>query len=118
MDNIGRRISEIRVRRGLTQEQLGKAIGESKQTIYKYERGIITNIPLSKIEKIAEVLDVPPAVLAGWDDAAPVEQVKDEKHELIRELVDKLTPDAQAIVIAQLKGLLQSRTDQDDRQES
>ena len=116
MKDIGRRISEIRTRRGLTQEQLGDAIGEKKQTIYKYERGIITNIPLSKIEKIAEVLDVPPAVLAGWDDAAPVEQIQDEKEDLIRELVDQLTPEAQRLVIAQLKGLVQSQTIPDARQ--
>ena len=118
MNDIGRRIAEIRKRRGLTQEQLGEAIGESKQTIFKYERGIITNIPLTKIERIADVLGCPPAVLAGWDNAAPVDQAKDIKHELINTLVDMLTPDAQRMVIAQLKGLVQSQTDPDDRQGS
>lgn len=118
MKNVGRRIGEIRIRRGLTQEQLGEAIGESKQTIYKYEHGIITNIPLHKIERMAAVLGCPPAVLAGWDENAPTERIIDEKHELINTLVDMLSPDAQRMVIAQLKGLVQSQTSQDDHLES
>lgn len=118
MNNIGRRIYEIRVRRGLTQEQLGVLIGESKQTIYKYEHGIVTNIPITKVEKLAEVLGCPPTVLAGWDDSATEEQIADKKHEMIAELADRLSPNAQNMVIAQLKVLLQSQTDSDSHQES
>lgn len=35
--SIGRRIRELRLEQGLTQTELGRLIGESKQTIYKYE---------------------------------------------------------------------------------
>jgi len=118
VNDVGRRIAAIRVRRDLTQEQLGAMIGESKQTIYKYEKGIITNIPLPKIEKIAEALGCPPTVLAGWDDAMPEEQKKDETREQLNALVDMLTPDEQKLVIAQLRGIVQSQAAQDGRQES
>lgn len=51
----------------MTQEQLGLSCGIKKQSIFKYETGIVTNIPLDRLEKIAEVLDVHPAYLLGWD---------------------------------------------------
>lgn len=63
----GERIKKLREHRGLTQSALGEAIGESKQTIYKYESSIITNIPLSNIEALADALSVSPAYLVGWN---------------------------------------------------
>ena len=46
---------------GITQTALADMIGESKQTIYKYESGVVSNIPSDKIEAIANALDVSPA---------------------------------------------------------
>ena len=34
--------------------------------MYKYENGIITNIPSNKIEAIAKALEITPAYLMGW----------------------------------------------------
>ena len=64
---VGSRIKEAREAKDLTQEQLGKAVGTTKQTIFKYEAGIITNIPLDRLEQIASVLSVSAASLMGWD---------------------------------------------------
>lgn len=64
---VGDRIKSIREEKKITQEELAKQIDSTKQTIYKYENGIITNIPSDKIEKIAEFLEVTPAYLMGWD---------------------------------------------------
>lgn len=66
--NVGERIKNIREEKKITQEELAKQIDSTKQTIYKYENGIITNIPSDKIEKIAEFLEVTPSYLMGWDD--------------------------------------------------
>ena len=63
---IGERIRLSREALGLTQDELGAACGTSKQTIYKYESGIITNIPLDKLQQIAARLHVSPAYLTGW----------------------------------------------------
>lgn len=64
----GERIRKTREENGISQVELAERIGESKQTLYKYEAGIITNIPLDNIEAIAHILDVSPAWLAGWQE--------------------------------------------------
>ena len=59
----------------MTQDELANKVGTTKQTIYKYENNIITNIPSDKIELIAYALEVDPVVLMGWDrDFAKLEQ--------------------------------------------
>lgn len=63
---IGDRIKGLREDSKITQEQLAKYIKSTKQTIYKYENNIITNIPSDKIEKIAKALNSTPAYLMGW----------------------------------------------------
>lgn len=65
--NIGNRIKSAREKRGLTQEELGAKCGTTKQTIFKYETGVVTNIPTTRIQQIADVLQVSPAYLMGWE---------------------------------------------------
>ena len=67
MSTQGDKIREYRERKGITQEELGKALGTTKQTIFKYETGKITNIPYSKVEKIAKALKVEPWEILGGD---------------------------------------------------
>lgn len=68
MEGIGVRIKDARLRRSMTQDELARAIGTTKQNIYKYETGIITNIPLDRIEAISRALDVSTAYLMGWEE--------------------------------------------------
>lgn len=65
---IGQRIRERRESLGITQVSLADAIGERKQTLYKYETGVVTNIPIDKIEAIASALQTTPASLMGWEE--------------------------------------------------
>ena len=65
---IGKRIKELREKRGMSQVDLADKISVSKQTLYKYENGIITNIPSDKIEGIAKVFNISPSYLMGWKD--------------------------------------------------
>lgn len=65
---IGERILETRKCRGISQVQLANDIGVSRQTIYKYEKDIVTNIPLPKIAAIAANLGVAPSYIAGWGE--------------------------------------------------
>lgn len=69
----GSRLKSIRLERGMTLEELGEAIGTSKQTIHRYENGIIDNIPKAKIEALASALKVTPSELMGWSEGAPIE---------------------------------------------
>ena len=63
-DNIKRRRMEMR----LSQTDLADMIGETKQTLWKYESGTVTNIPLPKVEALASALSCDPAWLLGWED--------------------------------------------------
>lgn len=67
MSTQGDRIRELRERRKMTQEELGNAIGTTKQTIFKYENGKIENIPYNKILEIAKVLNAEPWEILGWN---------------------------------------------------
>ena len=53
---IGRKIREARVARGLTQEQLGEIVGLQKSAIAKYENGRVVNIKRSTLQKLANAL--------------------------------------------------------------
>ena len=66
---IGERIKAIRLSKGITQTELANAAKISKQNLYKYETGVITNIPSDKIETIAKCLDVSPAKIMGWENS-------------------------------------------------
>ena len=68
MSTIGDKLKDLRLKNKLTQEEVGKKINVSKQTLYKYESGIITNIPSDKIEVLAEIYNTTPAYLMGWDE--------------------------------------------------
>ena len=65
---IGERIKKLRRDMGVTQDELAIFAHTTKQTIHKYEVGIIKNIPASKIKLLADKLNTTPAYLMGWDD--------------------------------------------------
>lgn len=65
---IGDRIKERRSKLGLTLEDVAKSSGVSRQTIQRYESGVISNIPSDRIEMIANALSVSPSFLMGWED--------------------------------------------------
>ena len=73
---IGTLLKQERLRNKLSQEEVAKAIGSTKQAVYKYESGIVTNIPLDKIAKMADLFGVTPAYLMGWQETK-------EENELI-----------------------------------
>lgn len=64
----GERIRSRREALGMTQTELADALSTTKQNIYKYENGIISNIPSGKIEAMAEILKTTPAYLMGWEE--------------------------------------------------
>lgn len=65
---VGDRLNQLREEKKLTLEEVGKRIGISKQTMYKYENGIVTNIPSDRIEKLAQIYQVSPAYIMGWEE--------------------------------------------------
>jgi transcriptional regulator with XRE-family HTH domain len=51
----GERIKELRKKKNLTQEQLARMLKTTKQTIYKYETNVVTNIPIEKVKRMSEI---------------------------------------------------------------
>ena len=56
----GQRIKKKREEIRVSQTELANAIGVSKQTLYKYENDIVTNIPSDVIERLSFRLDCSP----------------------------------------------------------
>lgn len=99
---IGKRIRKERLSRGLSQEELAKALSTTKQAIYKYETEIVTNIPMDKIEKLAELFNTTPSYLMGWDDV-PDEPQLTEDERLLLELYRSCSEDAKKLTVAMLE---------------
>ena len=67
----GQRILELRESKGISQVDLADRVGILKQTLYKYENDLITNIPSETVEKLAEALGTTPIYIMGWERYLP-----------------------------------------------
>lgn len=61
-------IKKMRTSQGKTLEDVAKYIGVARQTVQKYESGLVSNIPSSTIEKMAALFHCTPAYLMGWEE--------------------------------------------------
>lgn len=87
---IGDNIRKLRESRELTLDDVAKVCKTGRQTIYKYEKGIIKNIPSDKIEAMAKLFRVSPIELMGWSESpleTLVNQIKEEETMLDRLMV-------------------------------
>lgn len=86
MNITGNRIKQCREEHDYTLEELADKAGTTRQTIYKYEKGIIQQVPYEKIETLAEVLHVSPEYLVGWtDDPYPRTPPEEDFEEDLKE---------------------------------
>lgn len=109
----GERIKKLRLEKGISQTELAERIGQSKQTVYKYENNIVTNIPSDVIEKIAISLDTTLSYLFGWDDTPETKSseppARDPLDEKILQLFSQLTPEERREVLGLIFEKLHSR---------
>lgn len=106
---IGERIKALRESNKMTQTDLAERIGTTKQNVYKYENGIITNIPSDKIEQIAKLFDVSPAYIMGWTEkSAPI---KHDRNAVINR-INSLSDDQFEKFAAKAEGYLDGLEDQ------
>ena len=75
--NIGDKIRDARIKRGMTQEELGNALGLQKSAIAKYENGRVVNIKRSTLKNISDVLGIAPSELI-FDTYIEEEQKKND----------------------------------------
>lgn len=66
--NLSEKIRYLRIQKGMTQAELAEKLNTTKQTIGKYENQVVTNLPLNRIQELADALDTTPAYLMGWGE--------------------------------------------------
>jgi transcriptional regulator with XRE-family HTH domain len=108
----GERIRQLRISKGISQTDLAKYLNTTKQTISKYEKGIVTNIPSDKVEAMANLFGSTPQYILGW---AEVQKKNDVMADIILEMrtdedfmsivnaVYKMDKDKRASLLAFLK---------------
>jgi transcriptional regulator with XRE-family HTH domain len=72
--HVGRRIRVARLAAGLSQQQLGEALGLTFQQVQKYEKGV-NRVGASRVHAIARILSVPESYFfeqAGGTDVSSV----------------------------------------------
>ena len=78
--NFGERVHLMRRRRKMTQKELGEAIGVSKTTIFRIEKGDFSDAMGQHIAKMARVLNVSGDYLLGLkEEPEPLEPEPREK---------------------------------------
>ena len=82
--DIARRLKATRITQGMTQTELGQAIGVTFQQVQKYERGS-NRISASTLIKCAVALDTSVAALCGEDDIAPESLPMIRAYSLLRD---------------------------------
>lgn len=68
MPFIKERLHACRKSSNMTLQDLANTLKLSKQTVQKYESGIITKIDVERVEEIAAIINCDPAYLMGWQD--------------------------------------------------
>ena len=64
---IGKRINLLRMKRGMSIDDLASKLGKNRTTVYRYENGDIENLPLNVLYPLADALDTTPGYLIGWE---------------------------------------------------
>ena len=98
---IGQRIRIARERRDMTLDEVAKHCNTTKQTIFKYENEIVTNIPYDKIVLLSNALDVSPSYLFGWDEKkdSPSEPSLTEGEQMLLNLFRQIPEDQQRVFL-------------------
>lgn len=71
---MGEKIYNLRIQKGLTLEELGNMVGVGKSTVRKWENGMIANMKRDKILKVSEALGTSPAYLMGWNEENSIDE--------------------------------------------
>ncbi len=71
MQDIMERMKNRREELNMSYQTLSEKVGISKSTLQRYETGFIKNMPVDKLEDIANALNVSPAYLMGWETEQP-----------------------------------------------
>lgn len=113
-NELSRKIKDLRLKRGMTLEQVGDIVGVGKSTVRKWETGMIANMKRDKIALLAQALGTTPAYLMGWDDDekenAPDDIKLTEGEKMLIDLFRKLPAEAQKMYLEVLRTSLKNQS--------
>jgi transcriptional regulator with XRE-family HTH domain len=106
LKGFGKRLADIRQARGLTQAELGQAVGVSKRVITYYEQED-AQPPGAMLVELAQALRVSSDQLLGLKP--PKDKTSPRTARLIKRLqkIEKLPPTDQRVVLKMVDGLLE-----------
>ena len=109
--SVGQRIALAREQRNMTLEEVARLCETTKQTIFKYENEIVTNIPYEKIVLLSKALDVSPSYLFGWEEKknSPSELQLTEGEKVLLDLFNRVPKDKQQLVLQMIRAALGSQ---------
>jgi len=104
---FGERLTELRRARGITQAELGEAMGYSQQQIQAFEKGR-RRMPLSVLPVVVELLSVSYEELLGTKRLSAKRQKRGPPSKLERQMqqLEKLPPSKRRLVSQMLDGIL------------
>lgn len=70
----GERLRARRKELGISANDIAEALGVSRATIFRYEKGDIEKLPGSILEPLSKILHTTPAYLMGWESESPEKQ--------------------------------------------
>ena len=91
MHDIMKRMKTRREELNMSYQTLSEKVGISKSTLQRYETGYIKNMPVDKLEEIANALEISPLYLMGWKNKATTPS-KDSYELLLINEASKLNP--------------------------
>ena len=92
---IPEKIRYQRIRAGLNQTELGERLGVKTNAVSKWETGKVSDIPASKIKKMADLFGVRPSYFIDEDE--------DEPENMKLRQITRLLPDASEDQLAQIE---------------
>ena len=99
--NVGDRMKIIRKQQDISADKLAEAIGVSRSTVFRYEKGDIEKLPIEVVAKVAKALHVTLTELMGITD--------DSLTNRINNVVSGLTPNRQQNVYDYASNQLQEQ---------
>ena len=95
--DVGMKIKQARIAKGMTQEELGELLGVQKSAVAKYENGRVVNIKRSTLKKIADVLDIPPFELVYDEETLRTQ----EKNDVLADITIRMRTDAEFMSVVE-----------------
>ena len=109
--SIGTKIRELREAKNMSLDEVAKLCNTTRQTIYKYENEIVTNIPYDRVILLAKALNTTPSNLFGWAEGekiSPNEPELTEGEARLIELFRKVPTDRQQLVLQMIETALRN----------